>query len=382
MDSSLGAFLGSPSVPALPFPMLRLPRHLLAAALLSLVGAPSAAQVTPGDFTLREYRFESGEVLRDVRLHYVTLGTPRRDAAGVVTNAVLILHGTGGTGGQFLGAGFAGGLYGAGQPLDTARYYVILPDNIGHGASSKPSDGLRMKFPRYGYTDMVKLQHLLLDRGLGVRRVHVVMGTSMGCMHAWVWGYLYPDEVDALVPLACVPTQIAGRNRMIRRMLMDDIKRDPNWKGGDYTAPPAEGLRSALGMLFMMTSAPLVQQRQAPTRDAADSAITAFLDARVRTTDANDMLYQFDSSRDYDPSPHLERITVPVLTINSADDLVNPPELGLMERLMPRVKRGSYVLVPIGDRTRGHGTHTIPAIWGDTLRGFLSTLPTPGGRGR
>jgi homoserine O-acetyltransferase len=352
--------------------MLRLPRHLLAAALLSLVGAPSAAQVTPGDFTLREYRFESGEVLRDVRLHYVTLGTPRRDAAGVVTNAVLILHGTGGTGGQFLGAGFAGGLYGAGQPLDTARYYVILPDNIGHGASSKPSDGLRTKFPRYGYTDMVKLQHLLLDRGLGVRRVHVVMGTSMGCMHAWATGTSTSDASSCWSRPHATPDAPDDPPAMTIKLT----------RTRGIHAPPAEGLRSALGMLFMMTSAPLVQQRQAPTRDAADSAITAFLDARVRTTDANDMLYQFDSSRDYDPSPHLERITVPVLTINSADDLVNPPELGLMERLMPRVKRGSYLLVPIGDRTRGHGTHTIPAIWGDTLRGFLSTLPTPGGRGR
>lgn len=338
---------------------------------------PLEAQPRAGDFTIPEYRFESGEVLRDVRLHYVTLGTPRRNAAGNVTNAVLILHGTGGTGGQFLGQGFAGGLYGAGQPLDTARYYIILPDNIGHGGSSKPSDGLRMKFPRYGYTDMVKLQHRLVTERLGVQRLHVVMGTSMGCMHAWVWGTLYPTAVDGLVPLACAPTQIAGRNRMMRRMIRDDIMRDPEWNGGNYTAPP-RGLRSALGMLFMMTSAPLVQQRQAPTRDAADSAIVAFLDARMKNTDANDMLYQFDSSSDYDPSPHLERVVVPVLAINSADDLVNPPELGLMERLMPRVKQGEYILIPTSERTRGHGTHSQPAIWGEMLRRFLAKLPSPG----
>jgi homoserine O-acetyltransferase len=356
----------------------RLPRSAVAALAALSLATPALAQGRPGDLTLPEYRFESGEVLRDVKLHYVTLGTPRRDAAGAVNNAVLILHGTGGTGSQFLGAGFAGGLYGPGQPLDTTRYYIVLPDNIGHGQSSKPSDGLRMKFPRYGYTDMVKLQRLLLSRALGVERVHVVMGTSMGCMHAWVWGTLYPDAVDALVPLACVPTQIAGRNRMMRRMILDDIMTDPEWKGGDYTSPP-RGLRSALGMLFMMTSAPLVQQRAAPTRDAADSSIRAFRDARFRTTDANDMIYQFDASRDYDPSALLERVTVPVLAINSADDLVNPPELGFMERLMPRVTRGTYLLIPTSERTRGHGTHTMPSIWGDTLGGFLRGIGVPGG---
>lgn len=357
--------------------MLSLRRLLLStlapAAMLPLLANALAAQGKAGDYRIPEYRFENGEVMRDVRLHYVTLGTPRRDATGAVRNGVLILHGTGGTGGQFLGQGFAGELYGPGQPLDTTRYYVILPDNFGHGKSNKPSDGLRMRFPRYGYTDMVKLQHLLVTRGLGVERLHLVMGTSMGCMHAWMWGYMYPTSVDGLVPLACAPTQIAGRNRMMRRMIMDDIMRDPEWKGGDYTAPP-RGLRSALGMLFMMTSAPLVQQRMAPTRDAADSAITAFLDARMKTTDANDMLYQFDASRDYDPSPHLERIVAPVLAINSADDLVNPPELGIVERLVARVKNARFILLPITERTRGHGTHTIPAIWGKELAAFMEKL--------
>lgn len=350
-----------------------LPAAFVPAALLLLVAGVAAAQGKPGDFTLPEYRFESGEVLRDVRLHYVTLGTPRRDARGKVDNGVLILHGTGGTGGQFLGQGFAGELFGPGQLLDTTRYYIILPDNIGHGKSSKPSDGLRMRFPRYGYTDMVKLQQRLVTEGLGVGTLHLVMGTSMGCMHAWMWGYMYPEGARGLVPLACAPAQIAGRNRMMRRMILDDIRRDPEWKGGEYSAPP-RGLRAALGMLFMMTSAPLVQQRMAPTRDAADSAITAFLDARVKVTDANDMLYQFDASSDYDPSPFLERITAPVLAINSADDLVNPPELGIVERLMPRVKRGEFILLPISERTRGHGTHTMPAIWGGELARFMAKL--------
>ena len=350
---------------------IRLPRLALAALLLAPLGV--AAQGKEGDFVLPSHRFSTGETLTDVKLHYVTLGTAKRDAAGTVRNAVLVLHGTGGTGGQFLGAGFAGALYGAGQLLDTTRYYVILPDNIGHGKSSRPSDGLRMKFPRYGYTDMVTLQHTLLTQGLGVNHLRLVMGTSMGCMHAWMWGYMYPDFADGLVPLACAPTQIAGRNRMMRRLILDYVRNDPEWKDGAYTSPPP-GLKASLGMLFMMTSAPLVQQRQAPTRDAADSVIRAFIDSRFRTTDANDMLYQFDASRDYDPSPFLDQITAPVLAINSADDLVNPPELGFMERLMPRVKRGRYVLLPTSERTRGHGTHTLPAVWGGYLEEFLKAL--------
>lgn len=348
--------------------------HATRLALLLLpLGAP-AAQGRQGDFTIPTWRFTGGQTLENVRLHYTTLGTPRRDAAGVTRNAVLILHGTGGTGSGFLGAGFAGELFGPGKLLDTTTYYVILPDNIGHGGSSKPSDGLRMKFPTYGYTDMVRLQHALLTQGLGVTRLRLVMGTSMGCMHAWVWGYTFPGFADGLVPLACAPTQIAGRNRMMRTMIRDFITQDPEWKGGDYTTPP-RGLRAAAGMLYMMTSAPLVQHRQAPTRDAADSAIRAYLEGRFRTQDANDMLYQFDASSDYDPSPHLEKITVPVLAINSADDLVNPPELGLMEALMPRVRQGRYILIPTSPRTRGHGTHSQPAIWGNYLKEFLERLP-------
>lgn len=376
--------VASLTVPALrvavPGPMLLALLHHLMRAFrflsLAAAGLPVLAHAQPrgGDFVLPSYTFADGKTLQQVKLHYTTLGSPRRDAQGRTTNAVLVLHGTGGNGAGFLGAGFAGELFGPGKLLDTASYYVILPDNIGHGQSSKPSDGLRMQFPRYGYSDMVALQHALLTRGLGVNHLRLVMGTSMGCMHAWVWGYTYPSFVDGLVPLACVPTQIAGRNRMIRTMIRDNIMQDPDWRGGDYTAPP-RGLRGALGMLYMMTSAPLVQHRQAPTRDAADSAIRAYIDARMKSQDANDMLYQFDASSDYDPSPHLERITAPVLAINSADDLVNPPELGLMERLMPRVARGKYILVPTSDRTRGHGTHSMPVIWGGYLAEFVKGLP-------
>lgn len=342
--------------------------------VLSLIASTAAAQGKAGDFVLPSYTFANGQTLANVRLHYTTLGTPRKDASGTVRNAVMVLHGTGGTGSGFLSATFGGNLFGPGQLLDSAKHYIILPDNIGHGGSSKPSDGLKMKFPDYGYTDMVALQHALLTKGLGVNHLRLVMGTSMGCMHAWVWGYTFPDFVDGLVPLACAPTQIAGRNRMMRKIIREDIMRDPDWNGGNYTAPP-RGLKSALGMLYMMSSAPLVQHRQAPTRDAADSTIMAYIESRAKSTDANDMLYQFESSRDYDPSPHLEKVTAPVLAINSADDLVNPPELGLMERLMPRVKAGRYILIPISDRTRGHGTHSQPAIWGDSLKAFVSKLP-------
>ena len=323
---------------------------------------------------LRGFRFTSGESLPGLTVHYRTLGQPRRDAAGVVRNVVLILHGTTGSGAQFLTRAFAGELYGRGQPLDTTVYFVVLPDGIGHGGSSRPSEGLHAHFPHYDYDDMVDAQHRLLVEGLGVTHLRLVMGTSMGGMHSWVWGERYPDFMDGIVPLASVPTAIVGRNRMMRRMAMDDIRDDPAWHNGEYTSPPP-GLRAALQMLWIMTSAPLVQHRDAPTREAADSAIRAYLDARMRTMDANDMLYAFDASRDYDPSPQPEHIVAPVLAINSADDAVNPPELGLMERLMPRVKRGRYLLLPISPQTRGHGTHTVAAVWKEPFAAFLATLP-------
>ncbi|GJG86672.1 homoserine O-acetyltransferase [Gemmatimonadetes bacterium T265] len=335
---------------------------------------PRAAAALQGDAVLPDFRFDSGGMLPALRLHYRTLGRPRRDAAGVVRNAVLILHGTGGAGTQFLGANFAGELFGPGQPLDTARYYVVLPDGIGHGQSSKPSDGLHARFPHYTYGDMVRAERRLLEEGLGVRHLRLVLGTSMGCMHAWVWGTTRPGYADALAPFACLPTQIAGRNRMFRRMAMDDIRLDPAWQHGEYRAQPP-GLTAALQVLFVMGSAPLVQQAQAPTQRAADSVITAFLAARRVATDANDFLYQFDASRDYDPSALLDRVRVPVLAINSADDEINPPDLGIMERLIPRVPTARYVLIPAGPTTRGHGTHTQAAVWKAELARFLDALP-------
>lgn len=352
-------------------------RTLYSLTLIALAAGRIAAQPARAgsDFVLRNFRFADGESLAELRIHYIALGAPRRAANGTVQNAVLVLHGTTGAGGGFLSRSFAGELFGAGQLLDTSRFYVILPDGIGHGGSSKPSDGMHARFPKYTYDDMVDAQHRLLVEGLKVDHLYLVMGTSMGCMHAWVWGERYATFVDKLVPLACAPTQIAGRNRMMRKMIMDAIRADPDWHGGDYTAPPERGLRTALAMLFIMTSSPLQQQKAAPTRDSADAFITNYVNGRLRTMDANDMLYAFDASRDYDPSPKLETIRASVLAINSADDVVNPPELGLMEQLMPRVAHGRYVLIPTSDRTRGHGTHSLPAVWKGYLAEFLEQSP-------
>jgi homoserine O-acetyltransferase len=287
-----------------------------------------------------------------------------------VRNAVLVLHGTTGNGRGFLTPSFAGELFGPGQLLDSATHFIILPDGIGTGKSSKPSDGLRAKFPRYGYRDMVDAQHRLVTEGLHVNHLLLVMGTSMGGMQTWMWGERYPDFMDALMPLASVPTQIAGRNRMMREMVSQSIRTDPEWRDGNYTSAP-HGLYGALEMLFMMTSSPLFDQKLAPTRDSADAYIDGWMRARMASTDANDFLYQFEASRDYDPSHDLEAIRAPLVAINSADDVVNPPELGLMEKLIPRVKRGRYVLIPTSDRTRGHGTHSLPAIWKSYLADLL-----------
>lgn len=345
-----------------------------AAVFLSIFALSSGnAQVREGDFIIKNFRFASGESLSELRIHYTTLGTPRRDANGIVRNAVLMLHGTTGSGSGLVRP--MSSLFAPGDLLDTTTHFVIFPDGIGHGKSSKPSDGMRMRFPRYTYDDMVDAQYRLLTEGLGVRHLRLVMGTSMGCMHAWVWGERYADFADALVPLACAPTAIAGRNRMIRKLIIDAIMSDREWKNGDYAQPPMRGLRAAMGNLFVMTSAPLVQHRQAPTKAQADSAILAYIDRQARALDANDVIYAFEASREYDPSDKLESVTAPVLAINSADDFVNPPELGLMEKLIPRVKHARYVLIPTSEATRGHGTHSQPSVWHSYLAEFLHSLP-------
>jgi len=348
---------------------------MLQMLLLLLLAAASPAQperppVTEGDFVLRNFRFASGEVLPELRLHYRTLGQPRKDARGRVRNAVLIMHGTGGTGAQFLGANFAGELFGAGQPLDAGQYFLILPDDIGHGGSSKPSNGLRARFPRYVYTDMVEAEYRLVREGLGVNHLRLVMGTSMGGMHTWMWASRYPDASDAWMPLASVPGQMSGRNRAWRRVVIDAIRQDPEWRGGDYvTQPPS--LRTAAEMLWLVSSNPIRRQREAPTRADADRVIDSYVASYLKANDANDILYALESSADYDPSAGLERITAPLVAINSADDLVNPPELQILEREIKRVPKGRAVMIPLSDQTAGHGTHTLGAVWKQHLVALL-----------
>jgi homoserine O-acetyltransferase/O-succinyltransferase len=333
--------------------------------------APQHWQTQEGDFVVHDFHFHNGEMLENLRLHYTTLGKPIRDAHGRVTNAVLILHGTGGTGQGFLRPVFAGVLFGPGQLLDSARHFIILPDDIGHGKSSKPSDGLRMKFPKYDYADMVEGEYDLVSEGLHVNHLRLVMGTSMGCMHTWMWGETHPQFMDALMPLACLPVQIAGRNRMTRKMIMDLIESDPAWDGGNYASEPMNGLRAAMDVELLMVSAPLYWQKENPTRDAADAFLAKSLAERLKGVDANDMIYAFNASRDYDPSSELEKITAPLMAINSADDFVNPPELHIDEKLIRKVRHGRFVLLPISDQTRGHGTHTLAAVWKDYLAQLL-----------
>ncbi|HEV8692097.1 MAG TPA: alpha/beta fold hydrolase [Ideonella sp.] len=348
----------------------RLLLALVATLWLARAVAADHPPPTEGDYTARNFRFASGEVLPELRLHYRTLGTPQRDAQGQVRNAVLILHGTGGTGGQFIRPEFAGELFGAGGLLDASRYYLILPDGIGHGRSSKPSDGLRAGFPRYGYEDMVRAQYLLLTEGLGVNHLRLLMGTSMGGMHTWLWGQRYPGFMDALMPLASLPTQISGRNRIWRRVVIDAIRRDPAWQGGRYTQQPPS-LATASEMLMFMSSNPPLRQQQLPTIAAADAAIDAAIASGEQSIDANDTLYQFEASHDYDPGPGLEKIRAPLLAVNSADDLINPPELGLLEREIRRVPKGEAIVLPLGPETRGHGSHTVAKLWKDRLEALL-----------
>lgn len=347
------------------------------AALLGLSTATIAAQ-TPdrtesavmkglkpdaGNFVIDNFHFQSGGVLPKLTLHYLTLGVPRRDADGHVTNAVLIMHGTGGSGSQFMRPYFAGELFGAGQPLDTSRYYIILPDDIGHGQSSKPSDGLRASFPHYDYDDMVAAEYALVTKGLGIDHLRLAMGTSMGCMHSFMWGEDYPDFVDALMPLACLPVEIAGRNRMWRKMLLDGIRDDPNWHGGNYTKEPVQGLRTAVDLLFIVGSAPLVLQNELSTARSVDTYLAKRAPRAIAGLDANDMLYQFASSRSYDPSSRLGLIKAQVMWINSADDFINPPILEITGPMVKKIPHAQFVLIPASLATHGHGTHTWAAIW-------------------
>ena len=324
-----------------------------------------------GDYIARDFAFGSGETLKELRLHYRTIGTLTRDAEGRATNAVLIMHGTTGSGASFLSENFADVLFKQGGILDASEYFIILTDGIGHGDSSKPSDGLRMKFPKYDYDDMVRAQHLAVTEGLGVDHLRLVMGTSMGGMHSWVWAYTYPDFMDAVMPLASLPVEIAGRNVMIRRMFIDAIESDPEWKGGNYKEKPMRAMNAAVNAMIFMTSSPYQMQKQAPTRDEAIAMLAAIKKRYIDFLDPNDAIYAFDASRNYNPAPHLGEIAAPLLAINSADDQVNPPELGILESEIGKVKNGRAIVLPITDETVGHGTHSRPAIWGDYLRELL-----------
>jgi len=353
--------------------------RLLAApfAALAILAAPiasaQAVKLTPkeGDYVVRDFKFRTGETLAELRLHYATLGTPHRNARGEIDNAVLIMHGTGGDGKQFFRPQFADVLFAPGGLLDPAKYFIILRDGIGHGKSSKPSDGLHAKFPRYDYDDMVAADHELLTKGLNVTHARLIMGTSMGCMHSFVWGETYPEFMDALMPLACLPTEIAGRNRTWRALVIQAVKNDPAWKGGEYTTQPVEALRTAAALQLVAGGAPIVMQKDYPTREAADAYAKSYTDNYLKTVDANDLIYQFDASRTYDPSKGFEKIKAKLVWVNSADDFINPPELGLAEQFATRLKTGKFVLIPASAETHGHGTHTWAALWKGHLEALL-----------
>src|SRR5256712_9070907 len=338
---------------------------LLLAAARTIISADYPPP-TEGDYTIRDFKFASGETLPELKIHYRTLGKIDKDAQGKTTNAVLIMHGTTGSGAQFIRPEFAGELFRKDQPLDATKFFVVLPDGVGHGKSSKPSDALHAKFPRYGYVDMVEAQYRLLADGLGVNHARLVMGTSMGGMHSWLWGESHPDFMDALMPLASLPTQISGRNRAWRRMIIDAIRNDPAWGGGEYrTQPPS--LRTAAEILWFMSSNPVLRQTEAPTLAKTDEVLDKFVEQILKVDDANDVLYALEASRDYDPGPNLEKIRAPLLAINSADDLINPPDLGILARDVKRVPHGRAMVLPLSDKTRGHGSHTIAALWRDQL---------------
>jgi len=355
--------------------MLRTFFFLLAIAFLT---QPASAQdwkksAREGDFVIENFEFASGETLPEMKLHYTTLGKAKRDKDGHIVNAVMILHGTGGDGQQFYRPQFADVLFKKGGLLDPAKYFIILPDNIGHGKSSRPSDGLHAKFPQYGYRDMVAAQHELLTKGLGVDRLRLLMGTSMGCMHSFMWGETWPDFVAAMMPLACLPVEIAGRNRMWRKMAIDAIRNDPDWKGGDYVEQPKGALRTVASLLLIAGGSPIPLQKEFPTREQVDPMVEQRIAQYAAGLDANDFLYQVSASFDYDPSPDLEKIKSQVVWINSADDFINPPELGVAERAAARLQNGKYVLIPASENTHGHGTHTWAALWENELAELLQS---------
>ena len=351
---------------------MRIAKVLLhAATCMVLIAAAAGAADYPapkeGDFVAKDFKFHTGEAMPELRVHWTTVGDPKGEP-------VVVLHGTTGSAASMLGAGFAGQLFGPGQPLDAAKYYVILPDAVGHGKSSKPSDCMRAKFPRYNYDDMVAAQHKVVTEALGVKHARLVIGNSMGGMHTWIWGVRHPDFMDAMVPMASQPTGMSSRNWMMRRLVIDSIRNDPEWQGGNYTAQPKAFKVANVFFAIATNGGTLALQKIAPTREQADKLLDARLAAPFNA-DANNFLYQWDSSRDYDPSPGLERIEAMELAINSADDERNPPETGIMERELKRIKNAKLHLIPASAETRGHGTTAMAKFWKAQLQELLQTAP-------
>jgi homoserine O-acetyltransferase/O-succinyltransferase len=350
--------------------------RLTAAALL--LATPAFAQTNwpnqrDGDFVIKDFRFKSGETLANLTIHYTTLGTPRRDATGGIVNGVVLLHGTGGTGKRWLAPDLADGLFAPGEPLDASRYFVVIPDGIGRGGSSKPSDGLKSKFPHYRYEDIIAAEHRLVTEGLGIRHLRLVLGSSMGGMHTWMWGYMYPDLMDGLIAIASQPIQISGRNWMQRRIAIEAIRQDPGWKNGDYDKNPTQWTVTA-PYGFLQTENVLQIQKMAPTVEAGD-ALYRKLQEEAKKRDANDTLWAIEAVMDYDPAPHLGAIKARVLAINSADDEVNPPELASTAREIARIPNAKFVLIPQSDETHGHYTHLRATFWKQYVAEFLKTLP-------
>jgi homoserine O-acetyltransferase len=356
--------------------MLRL---LIAAFLTAIASCAFAATDWPnqreGDAMLKDFRFASGETLPELKLHYLTLGTPRRDAAGTIVNAVLLLHGTSGTSKNWLQPSLADQLFAPGAPLDAGQYFIVIPDGIGRGGSSKPSDGLRMKFPHYRYVDMVIATHRLLTEHLGIAHVRLVLGTSMGGMHSWMWGEMYPDFMDGLVPIASQPIAISGRNWMYRRIGIEAIRHDPDWKDGNYEKNPTHYVYAA-PIAALMTESAVHYQQVAPSRAAMDELYAKLVEG-AKKLDANNQLYAIEAVMDYDPSKDLDKIKAKVLAINFADDEVNPPELGVVEPAIRRIPGARFVLVPASDRTHGHYTYNLAALWKQHLVDFMKELPPP-----
>lgn len=349
-----------------------------AAMGLSPMAQAAPAVAVQGDVELANFRFQSGQTLPVLRMHYRTLGKPHRDAGGEIDNAVLILHSSGSEGAQFLRPEFAGVLFGPGQPLDIGRYFVVMPDAIGHGGSSKPSNGLRARFPHYDYDDMVEAQRAMLDKGLGVRKLRLVMGTSLGCGNTFLWATRFPGAAKAYLPLACVPSEISGQNRVWRKAVLDAIRADPAYAGGDYTAPPPAGMRAALSLQMIAAGiGPRAMARDYPTRAAADRYYQERLARDLKNVDANDLVYQLEAGASYDPSGALGRIAAPMTWINFEDDVINLPKAKQVDDLAARIPGGRFVLVAATEETRGHGTHTWPRFWKDELVDLLARTEGP-----